>query len=315
MKYLNEFILYMYSYYEAIFFHPTSRLAIKYIFLSVIIAFIFYLFNEVRKGKKKWEDFFGYFFSKKIYFHPSAIMDYKIIAASILIPPSKWVMGFISASFLGQLTYDTLKGIYNPIWPKWEVNTFSILTAGFLGLMAIDFVNFISHYWAHKRPFLWRLHSLHHSAEVMTPFTNLRNHPLYVIYRSLLSSMIIPILGGVFAYLTFNGVDMKFFINTSAGVIIFNALGANLRHTHVWISYPKFLSKIFISPAMHQIHHSLDMKHRNKNMGVIFSFWDRMFGTLYIPTEKEDLKFGISKETPNPHKSLKDAYITSILKG
>jgi len=38
----------------------------------------------------------------------------------------------------------------------------------------------------------------------------------------------------------------------------------------------------------------------------------KKFGTLYIPTEKEDLQFGISKENPNPHKTVKDAY---LLKG
>ena len=178
-----------------------------------------------------------------------------------------------------------------------------------------DFCAFLSHYLAHRNATLWKLHSLHHSAEVMTPFTNFRNHPLYGAYRAILVATIAPIFGGIFAYITFNGVDSKFFLNTTAAVIFFNMVGANIRHSHIWISYPKFLSRVFVSPAMHQIHHSLDMKHRNKNMGVIFSFWDLMFGTLYIPEKKEDLQFGISKKNPNPHKTLKDAYITSIIRG
>ena len=40
--------------------------------------------------------------------------------------------------------------------------------------------------------------------------------------------------------------------------------------------------------------------------------------SVYAETEgleKEDLKFGIDEKNPNPHKTLKDAYITSILKG
>jgi len=47
----------------------------------------------------------------------------------------------------------------------------------------------------------------------------------------------------------------------------------------------------------------------DKNMGLIFSFWDLMLGTLYIPTEKEELRFGISEENPNPHKTIKDALL------
>jgi hypothetical protein len=37
-----------------------------------------------------------------------------------------------------------------------------------------------------------------------------------------------------------------------------------------------------------------------------------MFGTLYIPHEKEELKYGLNEKNPNPHTTLKDAYITSI---
>jgi sterol desaturase/sphingolipid hydroxylase (fatty acid hydroxylase superfamily) len=49
-----------------------------------------------------------------------------------------------------------------------------------------------------------------------------------------------------------------------------------------------------ISPAQHQIHHSIKKEHHNKNFGVAFAFWDYMFGSLYISKNNEDVKFGIS---------------------
>jgi sterol desaturase/sphingolipid hydroxylase (fatty acid hydroxylase superfamily) len=36
-----------------------------------------------------------------------------------------------------------------------------------------------------------------------------------------------------------------------------------------------------VSPQFHRIHHSIEPEHRDRNFGVIFSFWDRLFGTLY----------------------------------
>ena len=63
---------------------------------------------------------------------------------------------------------------------------------------------------------------------------------------------------------------------------------------------------------MHQIHHSSDPKHRNKNLGSYLAIWDFFFGTLYIPENKEELKFGLSVKNPNPHKTLEDAYINSL---
>ena len=48
---------------------------------------------------------------------------------------------------------------------------------------------------------------------------------------------------------------------------------------------------------MHQIHHSGDVRHFDKNMGGALAVWDRMFGTLYIPQGREITEFGIGAET------------------
>jgi len=39
---------------------------------------------------------------------------------------------------------------------------------------------------------------------------------------------------------------------------------------------------VFIAPQMHRIHHSLNKKHWNHNLSQYFTFWDSVFGTLYI---------------------------------
>jgi sterol desaturase/sphingolipid hydroxylase (fatty acid hydroxylase superfamily) len=51
---------------------------------------------------------------------------------------------------------------------------------------------------------------------------------------------------------------------------------------------------------MHQIHHSLDKRHFNKNYSQVFSLWDWLLGTIYVPREKEMLNFGL---TDFEHKS------------
>ena len=79
----------------------------------------------------------------------------------------------------------------------------------------------------------------------------------------------------------------------------FHLLGSNLRHSHIWINYWHWLEKIFISPAQHQIHHSIKKEHHNKNFGVTFAIWDYVFGTLCTSRDNEVSKFGI---TENEHK-------------
>ena len=78
---------------------------------------------------------------------------------------------------------------------------------------------------------------------------------------------------------------------------VYYFMGYALRHSHFWISYGPVLSHVFISPAQHQIHHSADKKHWDKNFGGTFALWDWLFGTLYIPRKKEDLTFGIGRES------------------
>ena len=60
------------------------------------------------------------------------------------------------------------------------------------------------------------------------------------------------------------------------------------------------LEHILISPAQHQVHHSVATKHHDKNYGSIFAIWDWMFGTLYVPKTVETLTFGVSDGTGKP---------------
>jgi sterol desaturase/sphingolipid hydroxylase (fatty acid hydroxylase superfamily) len=57
-----------------------------------------------------------------------------------------------------------------------------------------------------------------------------------------------------------------------------------------------------MNPAHHQIHHSNDPAHFNRNMGSCLALWDWMFGTLEIPSvENPRLVYGVDQEGEDPH--------------
>ena len=64
------------------------------------------------------------------------------------------------------------------------------------------------------------------------------------------------------------------------------------------------MEHFFISPAQHQVHHSTDEAHFNKNYGTWLAIWDWMGGSLYVTGQKETLRFGLGKEELNhdPHR-------------
>jgi sterol desaturase/sphingolipid hydroxylase (fatty acid hydroxylase superfamily) len=53
--------------------------------------------------------------------------------------------------------------------------------------------------------------------------------------------------------------------------------------THANIALPEALDRtlrwLFVTPAMHLIHHNPNPVATNSNYGFSFSFWDRLFGT------------------------------------
>jgi sterol desaturase/sphingolipid hydroxylase (fatty acid hydroxylase superfamily) len=49
-------------------------------------------------------------------------------------------------------------------------------------------------------------------------------------------------------------------------------------HANIRTNYGP-LKHILVTPQFHRIHHSNERRHADANFGVIFTFWDRLFGT------------------------------------
>ena len=178
--------------------------------------------------------------------------------------------------------------------------------------MASDLTTYFVHRLHHESSALWPFHKLHHSAETLTPLTFARKHPVYDMLRAAANAFLIgPVQGLIFALFGITSFSVIF--GVSAFYAIFYWSGANLRHSHIWLSYGPVLNRILISPAQHQIHHSCAVRHHDKNYGEIFALWDWMFGTLYVPKEYEELQFGVAdaqgRRLEQAHPTLKDAYL------
>jgi sterol desaturase/sphingolipid hydroxylase (fatty acid hydroxylase superfamily) len=53
------------------------------------------------------------------------------------------------------------------------------------------------------------------------------------------------------------------------------------------------LGKIFVTPRMHGIHHSIIKVETDSNYSVIFSFWDRLHRTLRLSVHQDALIIGV----------------------
>ncbi len=184
-----------------------------------------------------------------------------------------------------------------PDWqltPLWMAGIFSIV------FFVIDDASRFALHWAlHNVPGLWHIHKIHHAAENLTPLTLLRVHPLEMALYYCRSLAVVAGVGGVFIYCFVGKVSAWDILGFNAFVFLFNALGANLRHSPVAVQFGA-LERWFISPAQHQLHHSSHPQHHNINYGSALAVWDRALGSWRSGVEAVDLRFGLTEQAQAP---------------
>jgi len=274
-----------------------------YLLSSLIVAFV--VFRIMKKHGDVHEDasFQETVFPRDVYMHRSAIMDYKFVFFD------KTVRYFLYVPLFSAITYKIYSTTTARLGPGpvhlperlafWLIPIFALLVT--------DLSLYISHYAMHRVRFLWPFHEVHHSAEVLTPATSHRIHPV----EELVTTSIQSLFTGVGAALLASAADFQINHTTIFGLNFvmfgFYLFGFQLRHSHVWLSYGPLWSRVFISPAQHQIHHSEARKHWDKNFGFVFAFWDLAFGSLYVPKQREPIVFGCGAN-PEDYSTLPRMY-------
>ena len=190
------------------------------------------------------------------------------------------------------------------VLPKTGLNAFtsrSIVTVCLF--LAYELAFWVDHYVSHRIPFLWEFHKVHHTAEVLSPITNFRMHPVDSVVFFNILRLFMGAMGGVLTYLQLGN---SFAVGgTNAILLVFIFLTVHLQHSHVWIATTGPLGRVIFSPAHHQIHHSDNPIHFDKNFGACLSIWDWLFGTLHMPErQRERIHFGIPERVSSHHTAM-----------
>jgi sterol desaturase/sphingolipid hydroxylase (fatty acid hydroxylase superfamily) len=183
-----------------------------------------------------------------------------------------------------------------------------------LAILAADFGLWLGHWLLHRIPVLWEFHKVHHSAEVLTPFTAGRVHPLEDLINMWLSGLCGGFVFGLCQYAFGPSATMITVFQLNVIMFLFYVFGFHLRHSHVWVAYKGVWGKLFVSPAHHQLHHSIATRHWDKNMGFVFAIWDWAFGTLFVPERREKIVFGMNGWEEKEFHSVKAMYLLPFVK-
>lgn len=243
-------------------------------------------------------------FRKKYWWNRSTKVDYQIYFLNSLLKIFLFIP-FLDFSFrISKTTISTLLNSNQHQTLSFSATYLSLFAFSILTFVFDDFLRFFHHYLMHKIPFLWKLHRTHHSAKILTPISLYRIHPLESAMSTLRNSLSTGVSIGFFIFL-FNS---QFSIMTIFGInlfgFLFNLLGSNLRHSHIPLSFG-VLEWVFISPKQHQIHHSSDPTHYDKNFGVSLTLWDGLIGSLLRSKQvTKQLRFGLKNHRQTLKKTL-----------
>ncbi|MDK9557016.1 sterol desaturase family protein [Marinobacter sp. M216] len=274
-------------------FDLNGRFGVFFLCVSYAVAYGLFRFRKHR-GQTDAPSFWQFIGGRSVNLHRSALLDYQyylvraILKVALVLPAVALVDPLI-------LTSGDYIAFFNNLWgarPEMGNNLALSLLYGLGVFLVQDF----KHYWVHRAfhsRWLWEFHKVHHSAPVLVPVTASRIHFVEKIVERLATALCIGLYAGIFWYLCGGEINRYTLFGVTYLVFVFNALAANLRHSHVWLSFGPNLEHILNSPAQHQIHHSDAPRHFNKNFGTNLSLWDWMFGTLYTTTNNpEPIRFG-----------------------
>jgi sterol desaturase/sphingolipid hydroxylase (fatty acid hydroxylase superfamily) len=136
-----------------------------------------------------------------------------------------------------------------------------------VAVILLDLAIYLQHVMFHTLPLLWRLHLVHHADLDIDVTTGLRFHPIEIVISMFIKLFAVLLLGP-----------------DPLAVIIFEAvLNGSSMFNHANIRMPAGVDRILryfiVTPDMHRVHHSVNIRETNSNFGFNAPWWDRLFGT------------------------------------
>lgn len=160
-------------------------------------------------------------------------------------------------------------------------------------LVVSDLVSYWAHRAMHRVPWLWRFHAVHHSAKDVRWSTIARVHPVNEVLNYVIGLLPCVALG----------------LPLSAVLAMIPAMmcWALAVHSKFDVTYGP-LSTLLVSPVFHRWHHTHVHEGGDSNFANVFSLWDKLFGTHYLPAARRPSVFGLDDDS-----TLPDHYLGQLM--
>lgn len=149
-------------------------------------------------------------------------------------------------------------------------------------LVLEDFAYWLLHFVDHRCRFFWAVHVTHHSSEEFNLSTGFRSSVFQPLYRT---AYFVPL-----AWLGFQPLDILFMYAVTQ-------IWGTFVHTEQ-VRKLGWLEHVLVTPSHHRVHHASNPRYLDKNMGMIFIVWDKLFGTFVPEDDADPPRYGLTKPLP-----------------
>lgn len=287
---------------------PSVSIYWGYLLSAAVLASVLYL----RRGRPSVRGWLSYLFPRRVFLHRSARNDLVLLVLNTLLHSFVFVLPLQSLSTsVASWVWGRLH-VVAPLSEPFEGPGLWVGVTVGMFVMA-DLAFFLSHRLLHRIPLLWELHKVHHSAPVLTPASVFRRHPGDILFDGAVSGVVMGTTYGVVGWLAGSVITGHQILGVNALLFVTLFAGFNLQHSHVWMTWG-LLERVLISPAAHQLHHSVAVEHHDRNFGNMLSVWDRLCGTYVSPPRRRPtLVFGLGAEDA-AYRSVWRLYIVPLVR-
>jgi len=156
-----------------------------------------------------------------------------------------------------------------------------------MAVIVLDAGITLGHWWSHRWPPLWRLHSVHHSVTRFYGFNGLMKHPLHQLFETSVATAPLVIVG----------------LPVDVASALMCCVGIQLLVQHSNVGYRAGAIRWLVSVNQtHRFHHLKWPGVGDVNFGLFFTVWDRLLGTaVWEPSRRfSSAVLGIAAEPDFP---------------
>ena len=150
-----------------------------------------------------------------------------------------------------------------------------------LAVILLDYTLYLWHVLAHRVPFLWRLHVVHHVDLDLDASTAFRFH-----FSELVLS--VPWRAGQILLIGVSPLALSVWQTLLLLSILFHHSNVELP-----LEVERRLNRVVVTPRMHGIHHSVVKEETGSNWSSGLTVWDRLHGTLKLNVPQAEITIGV----------------------